>query len=190
MVLFLERYFLLFPKMNEVSWSPWVWQSESRTCHEANVRPGVDKQVISFPHFPVGLCYITKFSEKLKKQTGRRLKFQLKNHTFDNMDYEHKQTAPELKLSADRDLVPWSNLKVHHSIFLFKQWLEWLHVMWRGSLILTNSQRIITRLLFPSALHSILASFYSVLMLDRLSPCDFRLLLLKTTVSWGQKQWQ
>lgn len=44
--------------MNERSWSPWVRQSESRTCHEANVHPGVNKWVTSFPHFPPSVCLV------------------------------------------------------------------------------------------------------------------------------------
>lgn len=68
MVLFLERYFLLFPKMNEASWSPWVRQRESRTCHEANVRPGVNKWVTSFPHLRLDPHYITEVSENLKNR--------------------------------------------------------------------------------------------------------------------------
>lgn len=56
MGLFLERHFLLFTKMNEASWSLWVRQSESRTCHEAHVRPGIHMRVTSLPRCPE--CYI------------------------------------------------------------------------------------------------------------------------------------
>lgn len=59
MALFLERYFLLFPKMNEISWSPWVRRREARTCHEANVHPGVNKRVAPFPR-----RYLTEVKEK------------------------------------------------------------------------------------------------------------------------------
>lgn len=59
MVLFLERNFLLFAKMNEASWSLWVRRRQSRTCHEEKVRPGVSERVAAFPHLSRDPCDIT-----------------------------------------------------------------------------------------------------------------------------------
>lgn len=46
---------------------PGYDKSESRTCHEANVRPGVNKWVTSFPHLRVDPRYITGVSENLNQ---------------------------------------------------------------------------------------------------------------------------
>lgn len=61
------------------------------------------------PTFPRWTVLHHRVLREVKKQTGRRLKFKFKSRTFDDVDYEHRQTgkaAPRLKLSADGHLVP------------------------------------------------------------------------------------
>lgn len=50
-------------------------------------------------------------------------------------------------------------LKLHWSIFLYKQSVKWLYIMWKGLLLMTNPQQIITDSAVPLCFLSILVSF-------------------------------